>query len=331
MVSTEDLITDPLPGYMPTDVAVPTEPAWEYNTNIAIQVFAILLYSVLLIYVLHNTYVYLWLKKKYEVLTHTVFYFFAIMLASCRIVQHSMSFNWLMNYRLRLLNSLNDGFSVCIGISQVVVVAEIVLAMELFKLEIDTMDQATLQISVDEKESKVKLAKIIAILSMCLTAAELVVRAIVRDYFIGNIIFVSELFLVASFMLYYTMKFSKLVNEVQKTLGVDFMDEKNQLRCSLGVFLFTYFLRSVIKGLTLALQGVYGTLWSEPVIAESLVCLVQFVYDIWPLLTIAHQHHSAFKEQNRVTKTTIQTVDEGTREYTQLRNFSHDQSMVTSQ
>ena len=109
------------------------------------------------------------------------------------------------------------------------------------------------------------------------------------------------------------------------------MDEKNQLRCSLGVFLFTYFLRSVIKGLTLALQGVYGTLWSEPVIAESLVCLVQFVYDIWPLLTIAHQHHSAFKEQNRVTKTTIQTVDEGTREYTQLRNFSHDQSMVTSQ
>lgn len=252
------------------------------------------------------------------------------MLASVRIIQHSMSFNWLMNYRLRLLNSLNDGFSVCIGISQVVVVAEIVFAMELFKLEIDTMDQATLQINVDAKESKVRLTKIIAILSMGLTAAELVVRAIIRDYFIGNIIFVSELFLVASFMLYYTMKFSKLVNEVQKTLGVDFMDEKNQLRCSLGVFLCTYFLRSVIKGLTLALQKVYGTLWSEPIFAESLVCLVQFVYDVWPLLTIAHQHHSAFKEQTRVTKSTIQTVDEGTTEYTQLRGFN-DQSMVTSQ
>jgi len=146
---------------------------------------------------------------------------------------------------------------VCIGISQVVVVAEIVFAMELFKLEIAVMDQATLQLHVEAQAARARTAKIAAILAMVFTTAELIVRAFLRDYIVGNAIFVFELFLIAAFMLYYTQRFTKLVNEVQKTLGVDFMDEKSQLRCSLGIFLFTYFVRSVIKALTLVMNELY--------------------------------------------------------------------------
>jgi hypothetical protein len=44
---------------------------------------------------------------------------------------------------------------------------------------------------------------------------------------VGEWIFVFELVLVAVFMLYYTYKFIQLVNEVQRTLGIEFCDEKN--------------------------------------------------------------------------------------------------------
>jgi hypothetical protein len=130
--------------YRKPDVAVPTEPHWKYSLNEGIQITDIVLYSLLLIYVLHNTYKYLWIKRRYKVLTHALFYAFAIMLAVGRIYQHACSFNWLSTYKLRFLNNMCDGFSVCIGISQVVVVAELVFAMELFKTEMGEQESTEL-------------------------------------------------------------------------------------------------------------------------------------------------------------------------------------------
>lgn len=62
---------------------------------------------------------------------------------------------------------------------------------------------------------------------MIITIAELLSRFALHDYTFGEWIFVTELVLVAVFMLYYTNEFIKLVNEVQKTLGIEFCDEKN--------------------------------------------------------------------------------------------------------
>jgi cobalamin biosynthesis protein CobD/CbiB len=101
------------------------------------------------------------------------------------------------------------------------------------------------------RDQKVKRVQITGLVCTALTITELIVRAFAKDYVIGHIIFVAELLLVASFMLYYTMRFSALVTEVQKCFGINFIDEKNQLRCSLGVFLFSYFLRALLKGLTI--------------------------------------------------------------------------------
>ena len=73
-------------SYLPDDILVPTDPVWKYRYNIFVQVFSIGLYTTLLVYVVHNIYVHLWLKKRYKVLTHTVFYTFAFCLAVGRIV-----------------------------------------------------------------------------------------------------------------------------------------------------------------------------------------------------------------------------------------------------
>ena len=55
-------------------------------------------------------------------------------------------------------------------------------------------------------------------------------------------------------------------------MGIEFCDEKNQLKCSLGVFLLTYFLRAALKGMTVAFKEIYGTVWKYPLEAEALVC-----------------------------------------------------------
>ena len=125
---------------LPDKVLVP--PGWHTTYNIAFQSATIFAYSLLLIYLLHNSYKYLFKLKRYTVLTHTVFYSFAILLAIGRIYQHACAFEYLTNYKIRLLNGLDDGFTVCVGISQVVVIAEIVFAMELFKQELNEMDDA---------------------------------------------------------------------------------------------------------------------------------------------------------------------------------------------
>lgn len=105
-----------MPQFVPS-IPVPTDPYWKYQANMIIQIVSIVLYSILLAYSLHNTYLYLWLRQRYKILTHSVFYTFAILLAIGRIYQHACSFNWITNFKLKFLNNLNDGLSVCIGIS----------------------------------------------------------------------------------------------------------------------------------------------------------------------------------------------------------------------
>ena len=54
---------------------------------------------------------------------------------------------------------------------------------------------------------------------------------------------------------------------------------------------------------------------------------VQFLYDVVPLVLISHQHHTAFKNEER-DQTTMTTGTTITRDYTQLRPPS-DQTMVS--
>lgn len=216
----------------------------------------------------------------------------------------------------------------CIGISQVIVISELYYAMQLLQAELMTMDRESLVQHHQTKNAKVRRVQWFAIAAIAATVVELAVRAIFKDYGIGRCVFVLELFLVGSFMLYFTRQFSQCVDEVQKTLCINFSQEKSALQCSLGVFLFTYFLRAVIKGLSIALAQVYGTLWTYPLYAEAAVCLVQQVYDFLPLMIISHQHHTAFKGEARETTSALLDPATNSRDYTHIRPYT-DQTMVS--
>jgi len=71
-----------------------------------------------------------------------------------------------------------------------------------------------LVVCTEKKEQRVKRLYTLAFVAIAFTITELIVRAIVKDYTIGHVIFVAELLLVGVFMLYYTMKFSQMVTDI---------------------------------------------------------------------------------------------------------------------
>jgi len=86
--------------------------------------------------------------------------------------------------------------------------------MELFKNELSDMKTADLIEQDEKKVGKVKCVQVCAFIAMAFTIAELIVRAIIKDFIIGHCIFVGELAIVGSLMLYFTTRFSTLVEDV---------------------------------------------------------------------------------------------------------------------
>ena len=183
-----------------------------------IQIFAIILYLIVLVYNLHNTYKYLVINKRYKVLTHSLFYTFAISLSIGRIIQHANQFSWLSNHFLKCLNQMNDGFSICIGISQIIVICEIVFAMQLFQTELHSMDANQVATEHKNKNKKVQKLHIIALVIILLILVELFLAFIVNDtqslIATAEIFFVVQLIIIATMMFYYTRRFIILVDEV---------------------------------------------------------------------------------------------------------------------
>lgn len=101
----------------------------------------LLLYLVLLLLALHNIAKYLYSKQRYKVYPITVFYLFSLLLCFARVVQHSESFKYYMNTKIAYANSMADGFSICIGLSQLLVVLELILTIRLYKVELVTDDE----------------------------------------------------------------------------------------------------------------------------------------------------------------------------------------------
>jgi hypothetical protein len=195
-------------------IDIMVEPDQQMMNNL-IQATALVLYGALLIYLLHNVYKYLWVRKRYKVITHSMFYTFALCMTVTRLIEHIASFRYFITYFLRFLNNMADGFSICVGISQVVVIAEIVYAMELFKTEmveikssVDAqMHQAEHLIYQEKKDRQVRRTYLVAFCAIAFTVAEDVSRIFTKCYLMGKGIFVIELFIVGSLMLYYTRRF----------------------------------------------------------------------------------------------------------------------------
>jgi hypothetical protein len=130
-----------------------------------------------------------------------------------------------------------------------------------------------------------------------LTLVEVGLRLSWDSYTVGAIIFCVQLFIIGVLMLVVT---AYLLHLMKKIFGDEFVDEENQLKWSLGVFLSTYFIRTVLKTLTITLNNTFVNMKdSEPIIVEGMIVCCQLMYDVLPALLIFNQHHRTFKDEDR--------------------------------
>ena len=94
------------------------------------------MYLALLGFGLHNTFRYLLLKQRYKVFPLVFFYVFATSLCVVRILQHCYSVLFYEDPINASLNSMANGFSICIGLSQLIVVVELVITIQMYQKEL---------------------------------------------------------------------------------------------------------------------------------------------------------------------------------------------------
>jgi len=68
-----------------------------------------------------------------------IFYIFCSILCIIRIVQHSLSFNYYIDLKILYVNSFANGMSVGIGLSQLTIVIELVLNLQLYRDELSIL------------------------------------------------------------------------------------------------------------------------------------------------------------------------------------------------
>ena len=77
--------------------------------------------------------VFLILKQRYKEFSVTIYYIFFVSLFVARIIQTCFSFDWINNRRIKTAIVGADSFSVCIGLSQVMLIADLIITMQYFE------------------------------------------------------------------------------------------------------------------------------------------------------------------------------------------------------
>ena len=85
---------------------------------------------------MHNTVRYLVLKKRYKILPMACLYMFALLICLTRILQHAYSFPCYEGSTISFFNLVANFLSICLGINQLVVVVDLVVTIQLYKLEL---------------------------------------------------------------------------------------------------------------------------------------------------------------------------------------------------
>ena len=117
---------------------IPDIPVANLTETIIVRSATLLIYFLLLVMAVHNTVRYLIYKHRYREFAVMVFYFFTYILISARICQYSVQLTtYLMSQKIRDFIVLADGCSVCLGLSQVALVCDIIITLQLFRDQIN--------------------------------------------------------------------------------------------------------------------------------------------------------------------------------------------------
>jgi len=109
----------------------------------------------------------------------------------------------------------------------------------------------------DLTAKRIRCLHISALVAISMALAELGFRLSWDSYTIGAIIFCLQLFVIGLAMLVMTVY---LIHLMKKIFGDEFVDEENQLRWSLYIFLSTYFIRTVLKTLTITMGSTFANM-----------------------------------------------------------------------
>ena len=84
---------------------------------------------------IYNGMNYLGLKRRYKEFSMTLFYSTTLVLMGVRIYQHAYEFTVVVDETVALLNLVADVCSVIIGLSQITLISDILIALQSFKLQ----------------------------------------------------------------------------------------------------------------------------------------------------------------------------------------------------
>ena len=149
----------------------------------------------------------------------------------------------------------SDGFSVCIGIAQICLIADLIITLQFFDTmgnERDSVHDQNNAYCIEQEEranKKRNILNVLVALAITTVLMEIIMR-FAEDTSYPYIIFNCELLIVGFFLLLVTMKFNKLTSNVFEG---DFQDEQNYFKRSLIIFLSTYALRATLLAVCLLL------------------------------------------------------------------------------
>lgn len=122
--------------------------------NIVLRVSALIIYTFFLGWTVYNVVFYLVLKKRYKEFTLLMYYIFFVSLFVARICQACYQLTYYNSPSVKNAIIAADGFSICIGLCQVGLIADLIIFMK------QILEQSTLTERDTQSDVNLKLQKI---------------------------------------------------------------------------------------------------------------------------------------------------------------------------
>ena len=194
---------------------LPDVPVIHPGLSAFIRSTAIFIYLCLFACIAHNIYKYVVIKERYKEFSIVLFYAFAVILVGARITEYSLYFTTiLMNHVIQTFLIMADGCAIAIGLSQVTLVCDIIITLQLFKEQLDLSDCETISaVKSENNRIEKKADRLVCVLHMAiifvvaLFVFEMVARLCKLEHAYPLIIFAVEMFLCNVALLLATLKF----------------------------------------------------------------------------------------------------------------------------
>ena len=301
------------------EIDVPDDPM-HFWLNFTLRVGVLFIYGFFLFWTVYNIINYLVIKKRYKEFAIILYYTFFFALFVARIVQTIYEFEVINDHRVKNCIVASDGFSVVIGLTQVLLIGDLIISLQCFEQQAQFSDRdstvaivgnpATQYAEID-KRTECKRSTLQIVIGIMVTGilAEILIRIIV-GYEYPFIILNSELIVLGCILAFETYTFISLSRRIFEG---DFEEEQRFFKVSLAVFLSTYALRCTLLLFIIFLWDTYVQ-WFEnlPLFAATIQAICNMTYDALPVVHIMMRHKKIFEVEEKQTTEVVMSTRHGT-------------------